>query len=63
MAIEAQQYMGWEGLLEEDQYLAEVNLEDLKHTLGKQQEASRLQRLSQTDVCRRRAAMRGFVHT
>jgi hypothetical protein len=35
MAIEAQQDMGWEGLLEEDQYLAEVNLEDLEHTLGK----------------------------
>jgi hypothetical protein len=34
MAIEAQQDMGWEGLLEEDQYLAEVNLEDLKHTSG-----------------------------
>jgi hypothetical protein len=39
MAIEAQQDMGWEGLLEEDQYLAEVNLEDLEHsTLGEQQE-------------------------
>jgi hypothetical protein len=57
MAIEAQQDMGWEGLLDKDQYLAEVNLEDLEHTLGKQQEywlvviqaareASRLQRLS-----------------
>jgi hypothetical protein len=34
MAIEAQQDMGWEGLLEEDQYLAEVSLEDLEHTSG-----------------------------
>jgi hypothetical protein len=33
-AIEAQQDMGWEDLTEEDQYLVEVNLEDLEHTLG-----------------------------
>ncbi len=56
------------------QYLAEVNLEDLKHTSGKQQEywlvaiqaareASRLQRLSQMDVHRRGAAITGHVHT
>jgi hypothetical protein len=38
MAIEIQQDIGWGDLLEEDQYLAEVNLEDLKHTLGKRQE-------------------------
>jgi hypothetical protein len=38
MAIEAQQDMGWEGLLEEDQYLVELNLKDLEHTLGEQQE-------------------------
>jgi hypothetical protein len=38
MAIEAQQDMGWEGLLDEDQYLVEVNLEDLEHTSGEQQE-------------------------
>ncbi len=74
MAIEAQQDMGWEGLLEEDQYLAEVNLEDLEHTLGERQEywlaaiqavreASRLQRLSQMEVRRRGAAIRGRVHT
>jgi hypothetical protein len=74
MAIEAQQDMGWEGLLEEDQYLAEVNLEDLEHTSGERQEywllviqaaqeAIRLQRLSQTDVRRRGAAIRGRVHT
>ena len=32
MAIEAQQDMGWEDLTKEDQYLAEVNLEDLEFT-------------------------------
>jgi hypothetical protein len=32
MAIEAQQDMGWEDLTDEDQYLVEVNLEDLEHT-------------------------------
>ena len=37
MAIEAQQDMGWEDLTEEDQYLAEVNLEDLEHTSGERQ--------------------------
>ncbi len=74
MVIEAQQDMGWEDLVEEDQYLAEVNLEDLEHTSGERQEywlvaiqaareASRLQRLSQTNICRRRAAVRGCVHT
>ncbi len=74
MAIEAQQDMGWEGLLKEDQYLAEVDLEDLEHTSGEQQkywlvaiqaaqEAKRLQRLSQTDIRRRGAAIRGRVHT
>ncbi len=74
LAIEAQQDMGWEDLVEEDQYLAEVNLEDLEHTLGKRQEywlvtiqvaweASRLQGLSQTNVRRRRVAVRGCVHT
>ncbi len=74
MAIEAQQDVGWEDLVEEDQYLVEVNLEDLEHTSGKRQEywlvaiqvaweASRLQGLLQTNVCRRRAAVRGCVHT
>jgi len=38
MVIEAQQDMGCEDLTEEDQYLVEVNLEDLEHTLGEQQE-------------------------
>ena len=74
MAIEAQQDMGWEDLVEEDQYLAEVNLEDLEHTSGKRQEywlvtsqaaqeASQLQRLLQTNVRRRRAAVRERVYT
>ena len=74
MAIEAQQDMGWEDLTEEDQYLAEVNLEDLEHTSGERQEywlvaiqaareASRLQGLSQSNVGRRRTARRGRAHT
>jgi hypothetical protein len=36
--IEAQQEMGYGGLLEEDQYLAEVNLEDLETSSGERQE-------------------------
>jgi hypothetical protein len=36
--IEAQQDLGWVHLLEEDQYLVEVNLENLENTLGKRQE-------------------------
>ncbi len=36
--IEAQQEMGYGGLLEEDQYLAEVNLEDLETSSGEWQE-------------------------
>jgi hypothetical protein len=74
MAIEAQQDIGWEDLLEEDQYLVEVNLEDLEHTSGERQEywlvriqaareASRLQGPSQTEVRRRGAAVRGQVFT
>jgi len=74
MAIEAQQDMGWEDLTEEDQYLAEVNLEDLEHTSGERQEywlvaiqaareASRLQGSSQFNVGRRRTARRGRAHT
>jgi hypothetical protein len=38
LAIEAQQVMGTDDLLEEDQYLAEVNLEDLESTSGERQE-------------------------
>ena len=36
--IEDQQELGYEGLLEEDQFLAEVNLEDLESSSGEQQE-------------------------
>jgi hypothetical protein len=38
LAIGAQQEMRTEDLLEEDQYLAEVNLEDLESTSGERQE-------------------------
>jgi hypothetical protein len=38
LAIEAQQEMGTDDLLEEDQYFAVVNLEDLESTLGEHQE-------------------------
>jgi hypothetical protein len=61
MAIKAQQDIGQEDLLEEDQYLVEVNKEDLEHTSSERQEywlvaiqaareASCLQRLSQMEV-------------
>ena len=36
--IEAQQDQGFDGLLEKDQFLREVNLEDLENTSGEQQE-------------------------
>ena len=36
--IEAQQDQGFDGLLEEDQFLGEVNLEDLENTSGEKQE-------------------------
>jgi hypothetical protein len=36
--IETQQEMGYHGLLDEDLYLVEVNLEDLEITSGEQQE-------------------------
>ena len=36
--IETQQDLGYEGLLEEDQYIAEVNLEDLETSSGERQE-------------------------
>ena len=68
--------MGWYDLLEENQYLTEVNLEDLEYTSSKKQEHwqvaiqaaredSRLQglSLSQTDIHRRKVAIRGRVHT
>ena len=70
MAIKAQQDIGQEDLLEEDQYLVEVNKEDLEHTSSERQEywlvaiqaaqeASRLQGLSKTKVCRQSTALRG----
>jgi hypothetical protein len=33
--VESQQEMGMEGLMEEDQYLVEVNLDDLESSTGK----------------------------
>jgi hypothetical protein len=36
--IEEEIDKGWEDLLEEDEYLAEVNLEDLENTNGERQE-------------------------
>ena len=38
MKIEAQQDLGWDDLLEEDQHLAEVSLEDLENTSDKRHE-------------------------
>jgi len=74
MVIEAQQDMGWEDLMEEGQYLVEVNLEDMEHTSGERQEywlvviqaareASRLQESLQSNIGRRRTARRGCTHT
>jgi hypothetical protein len=40
---------GWDDLLEEDQYLAEINLEDLENTNGERHRtASRLNRRRET---------------
>ncbi len=72
--IESQQEMGMEGLMEEDQYLAEVNMEDLKSTTGKRQEywlvvirvareASILQGQHTARQKRRRTAIRGHLDT
>ena len=36
--IEDQQELGYDGLLEEDQFLAEVNLEDMENSSGERQE-------------------------
>jgi hypothetical protein len=71
--IESQQEMGMEGLMEEDQYLAEVNLEDLESTTGKRQEywlvairtareASILQGNQTTRQRHRRPATRGHLN-
>ncbi len=73
-AIESQQEMGMEGLMEEDQYLAEVNLEDLESTTGKRQEywlvairaareASILQGLHTARQHHRRSALRRHLNT
>ncbi len=72
MEIESQKDWGQDDLLEEDQYLAEVNLEDQENTSGKRkeywlvaiqaaQEASGLQGLSQTNICRQGTALRGYL--
>jgi hypothetical protein len=72
MEIESQQDLGWNNLHEEDQYLAEVNLEDLEITSGKRQEyclvaiqavreASRLQGLYQTNIRRQGTTLRGCL--
>jgi hypothetical protein len=73
-AIEAQMDIGWEDLTEEDQYLVEVNLEDVRHTSGERleywlvviwaaRETSRLQGLTHSNIGRRRTTRRGRAHT
>jgi hypothetical protein len=72
--IKSQQEMDMEGLMEEDQYLAEVNLEDLESTTGKRQkcwlvairaarEASILQGQHMARQSHRRSALRGHLNT
>jgi hypothetical protein len=72
--IESQQEMGMEGLMEEDEYLAEVNLEDLESSTGKRQEywlvaihaawdASILQGGQITKQHHRQTAIRGCLNT
>ncbi len=72
--IESQQEMGMEGLMEEDQYLVEVNLVDPESTTGKRQEywlvairaaqeASILQGQHTARQCHRRSALRGHLNT
>jgi hypothetical protein len=72
--IEPQQEIGMEGLMEEDQYLAEVNLEDLESSTGKRQEywlvairaaweASILQEQHRARQRHRRPALRGHLNT
>ncbi len=71
--IESQQELGIVGLMEEDQYLAEVNLEDLESTTGERQEywlvaictaweASILQGNQTTRQRHRRSATRGHLN-
>ena len=63
-----------EGSIGRGSNLVGLNLEDLEHTSGKRQEywlvaiqaaweAGQLQRLSQTNIHRRKAAIRGRIHT
>jgi hypothetical protein len=70
--IEAQQDLGYDGLLEEDQYLAEVNLDDLESSSGKRQEywlvairaaweACLLRGGSQPQECRNRSSRDGVL--
>jgi hypothetical protein len=72
--IKSQQEIGMEGLMEEDQYLAEVNLEDLESTTGKRQEywlvaicaareASILQGQHTARQRHRRSALKGHLNT
>ena len=72
--IKSQQEMGMEGLMEEDQYLAEVNLGDLESTTGERQEywlvaicaareASILQGQHMARQHHRRPALRGHLNT
>ena len=72
--IEAQQDLGYDGLLEEDQYLAEVNLDDLESSSGKRQEywlvaicaereACLLRGGSQPQECRNRSSQDGRIIT
>jgi hypothetical protein len=72
--IESQQEIGMQGLMEEYQYLAEVNLEVLESTTGKRQEywlvaihaareASILQGQHRARQRHRRPALRGHLNT
>jgi len=55
MEIEMQQELGEEGLLEEDKYLLEVNLEDLETTNGERQEYWLLAIRAAREACRLRS--------
>jgi hypothetical protein len=72
--IEAQQDLGYDGLLEEDQYLAEVNLDDLESSSGERQEywlvaicavreACLLRGGLQPQECRNRSSRDGHIIT
>ena len=55
MEIECQQELGGEGLLEEDKYLLEVNLEDMETTSGERQEYWLLAIRAAREACRLKA--------